>query len=93
MLRFSYINLGCFKVLRCFCNAIKMEEEKRKEEEKGMEDDKVAQAVMAYLKSKGYRQAELAFSVEQQSHRNDSSESSDGPVDPSIANPILFYSR
>lgn len=49
------------------------------------------QAVLAYLKSKGYRQAELAFHDEQQRLR--SSSALDTAVDPSIANPILFYAK
>ncbi|XP_024390702.1 transcription initiation factor TFIID subunit 5 [Physcomitrium patens] len=58
-----------------------------------MEEEKVEQAVLAYLKSKGYRQAELAFHDEQQRLRHSGSQTSDTAIDSSIANPILFYAK
>ncbi|CAK9270407.1 unnamed protein product [Sphagnum jensenii] len=68
-----------------------------------MEEEKIEQAVLAYLKKKGYRQAELAFQDEQQTHRSLNSSSGGGAdggggtttpsMDPAVANSIFLYAR
>ncbi|CAM6105979.1 unnamed protein product [Calypogeia fissa] len=69
-----------------------------------MEEDQIDKAVLAYLKKKGYRAAELAFQDEQQKVKSaaatatttttaPSSALIDPPMDPLIANQIFFYSR
>ncbi|KAL2613132.1 hypothetical protein R1flu_024824 [Riccia fluitans] len=61
-----------------------------------MEEDQIDKAVLAYLKKKGYRAAELAFQDEQSKVRTVSgnqSTTSSSPIDPTIANQIYFYSR
>ncbi len=68
-----------------------------------MEEEKIEQAVLAYLKKKGYRQAELAFQAEQQTHRSLNSSSGGGAdggggtttpsMDPAVANSIFLYAR
>jgi hypothetical protein len=66
----------------------------------GMEEDQIDKAVLAYLKKKGYRAAELAFQDEQQKVKSAASTTTtkssaifDPPIDPLIANQIFFYSR
>ena len=48
-----------------------------------MEEEQIEKAVLAYLKKKGYRQAEQAFQEEQL-------KSSQTKTDPDLANQILF---
>ncbi|OAE27850.1 hypothetical protein AXG93_1881s1420 [Marchantia polymorpha subsp. ruderalis] len=61
-----------------------------------MEEDQIDKAVLAYLKKKGYRAAELAFQDDQNKVKPASSPQSavpSAPMDPVIANQIFFYSR
>ena len=51
-----------------------------------MEEEQIEKAVLAYLKKKGYRQAEQAFQEEQL-------KSSQTKTDPDLANQILRYSK
>ncbi|KAG6544504.1 hypothetical protein Mapa_014142 [Marchantia paleacea] len=61
-----------------------------------MEEDQIDKAVLAYLKKKGYRAAELAFQDDQNKVKpasNPQSAVPSAPMDPVIANQIFFYSR
>ncbi|KAJ7521127.1 hypothetical protein O6H91_19G039200 [Diphasiastrum complanatum] len=63
-----------------------------------MEEEVIEKAVLAYLKSKGYRAAELAFQDEQQKQQQHPSPKSlptpqPSMLSPSVVNHILLYSK